>query len=214
MTVSSSLLHTERPYSEKQGLRLAVWSALAMLGVFLLSVPAWAFDSLKEPTWTAILGGGGGVLLGFGLGAIVNERLDPTHAAVQEAINLQADPAIAGNLRSAIREEVSLALAEVASSSVDFGPRANLFERLKFEHTNNQVIIQSISLSSKWQIAQLLERLLLDNKEATAKLLLVHPYSTQARLRDAGPNLPNGNDSSAGRRDDGPAHQRGVEARQ
>lgn len=123
--------------------------------------------------------------MGFGLGAIVQEFLDPIFDAVQEAFEYQIDVDQPGNLRSTIHQEVASALAEVAASTVDFAPRGKLFQRMNFAAAETEILIQSISLSQKWQMTQILEELFEKRPGLRVRILLMHPYSPHVGLREA-----------------------------
>ena len=132
----------------------------------------------------AVVGGAGAVLLSSGIASLIAERLDPIYDSVKEAFEQQLDPDAPDNMRAVIQHEVTVALAELADTSVDFGPRAKLFNRLELAAAEEEILVQGISLSQKWQTTQLLEELFRSRPEFSARILLIHPFSDLALLRD------------------------------
>ncbi|WP_328582659.1 hypothetical protein [Streptomyces sp. NBC_00370] len=125
-----------------------------------------------------------GALIGYAVASLISELLNPTYDAVMEAFDFQADPNHETGFRNVIRDEVMAAVAEVASSAVDFGPRARLFSKLGMSDTEGRLRIQSISLSQKWQTTQILEELFRGRPQLTVKILLIHPYSPHVQYRE------------------------------
>jgi hypothetical protein len=154
------------------------------LGVLILSMPAWLITSRSEGIERAIVAAAGAVLLSSGIASLIAERLNPVYDSVVEAFEQQLDPDAPDNIRAVIQHEVISALAELSDSSVDFGPRARLFNRLELASTEEEVLIQGISLSQKWQTTQLLEDLFRRQSDFQVRILLMHPFSDLAALRD------------------------------
>ena len=173
----------DRPFSRNRKFRIATNFALLFFGLFLTSLPAWAIDA-SDVVGSSLVAGAGGVLMGFGLGALIEEWLDPTYDSVVEAFAIQAAVGVPGNFRGIIHEQVSAALAEVASSSVEFGPRGRLAARLQLASSEQEILVQSISLSQKWQTTQILEELFKHRSELRVKIALMHPYSPHVALRE------------------------------
>jgi hypothetical protein len=179
--------HTDAPlpYSSGRRLRVATSMALLAVGMLFVSTPGWLLTgSGDEVTKNAVVGLAG-ALIGFAVGGLVSELMDPTYDAVIEAFERHSDEDYAGGFRNAIKEAVESAVAEVTSSAVDFGPRARLFENLQLGRSRRQLRIQSISLSHKWQTTQVLEDLFNQHPQFTTRILLMHPYSPHAPLREA-----------------------------
>jgi len=170
-----------RVYSENRKFRVILYAAVFALGTLLITLPFWAIDSVPVGT---ILASVGGVLIAFGFGAALQEWIDPTYESVQEAFAISVDPNVDGNLRDIVQKEVARAVADVASSSVEFGPRARLQRRLDIAHAERDITIQSISLSQKWQMTQLLEELLTERSELRVRICLMHPYSPHVARRE------------------------------
>lgn len=177
-------LSARRPYSTGRRLRVAVSAATIFLGGLILSMPAWLITSPSESVGRAVVGGAGAVLLSSGIASLVAERLNPIYDSVVEAFEQQLDPDSPDNMRAVIQHEVTSALAELSDPSVDFGPRAKLFSRLELASTEEEVLVQGISLSQKWQTTQLLEDLFRRHPEFQVRILLMHPFSDLATLRD------------------------------
>jgi hypothetical protein len=173
-----------RPYSSGHRLRVAVSAATVFLGVLILSMPAWLITSPSESIERAIVAAAGAVLLSSGIASLISERLNPVYDSVVEAFEQQLDPDAPDNIRAVIQHEVVSALAELSDSSVDFGPRAKLFSRLDLVSAEEEVLIQGISLSQKWQTTQLLEDLFRRQPDFQVRILLMHPFSKLAALRD------------------------------
>ncbi|MEU4767677.1 hypothetical protein AB0H12_30945 [Actinosynnema sp. NPDC023794] len=117
--------------------------------------------------------------------SLVSEKLNPTLDAVYEVFDLHTDSEREGTFRSAIHEEVVRAVGQVTASAVDFGPRGKLFSKLEITSVHEELRVQSISMSQKWQFAQLLEELFKKNAEVRVRILLIHPYSPHVPLREA-----------------------------
>jgi hypothetical protein len=152
-------------------------------GLFLISSPAW-FLSENIVAQGAVVGLAGAVI-GYAVTALVSEALNPTYDAVIEAFKLNQDQHVENNFRNMIHREVASAVAEVTSSSVDFGPRARLFSALELHLSEESVHIQSISLSQKWQTTQILEDLFSRRPRLQVRILLVHPYSKHVEMRES-----------------------------
>ncbi|WP_157623251.1 hypothetical protein [Terrabacter sp. Root181] len=114
----------------------------------------------------------------------MNEILDPTYDAVMEAFDLQGDVLNPHGFRAAIREEVSTSVSRVIAAPTEFGPRAQMVQKLALRDAKTHAIIQSISLSQKWQTAQTLEDLFRRNPAFSLRILLIHPYSKNSLARE------------------------------
>jgi hypothetical protein len=177
-------LSVRSPYTSGRRLRVAVSIATIFLGALILSTPAWLVTSQSESVARAILGAAGAVLVSSGIASLVAEQLNPVYDSVVEAFEQQLDPDASDNIRAVIKHEVASALAELSDSSVDFGPRARLFNRLELASAEEEILIQGISLSQKWQTTQLLEDLFRRLPDFHVRILLMHPFSDLAVLRD------------------------------
>lgn len=177
-------LSARKPYSSGRRLRVAVAAATIFLGALILSMPAWLITSQAQSIGRAIVAAAGAVLLSSGIASLIAERLNPVYDSVVEAFEQQLDPDASDNIRAVIQHEVVSALAELSDSSVDFGPRARLFSRLELASAEEEVLVQGISLSQKWQTTQLLEDLFRRQPDFQVRILLMHPFSDLAALRD------------------------------
>ena len=171
-------------YEARRRLRATVQGMLALVGVLLLSMPAWILRGASTPVRT-VVAGAGAVLLSLGLLALLTEVLNPIKDEVGAAFEDQLTDNDSLNFAGIVRSEVEIALTHVTQSGIEFGPRAKLFQRLAIDTAQEEVLIQGISLSQKWQTAQLLEERFKTRPDFKARILLMHPYSAHAALRDA-----------------------------
>ena len=183
-TSGESVSHTS-----SRRLRLVIFFAVTLGGLLLMSMPAWLITGPKSTVLRAIVGGIGAVLVGAGLASYVTEHLDPVKSSVMEAFELQLVGGNSHNFRGVVHREVASALGDLSAGSTDFGPRGRLFSRLALSRSEQEIVIQGISLSQKWQMAQLLEDLFRRHPEFRTRILLMHPYSPHAEHRDADLNF-------------------------
>jgi hypothetical protein len=173
-----------RPYTTQAKVRVAISFAVLAVGLLLVSTPGWLFKADSNTVITNAVVGFAGALIGFAITSFVNEMFDPTYDAVIEAFDLHSDPANLQGFRATIREEVAASVSRVTATPVDFGPRAQMVHKLALSSAKSQLLIQSISLSQKWQIAQMLDDLFRSNPSFRVRVLLMHPYSHITRARE------------------------------
>lgn len=179
-----SPLGQNRPYTADRRTRLAITLAIFGVGLFMISSPAWLLEGPDNEVIRNAVVGLAGALIGYAVTGLVSETLNPTYDAVLEAFDLNSETSYDRSFRNLIHSEVTAAVAEVTSSSVDFGPRAKLFSRLELHNSEEALRIQSISLSQKWQTTQILEELFKGRPQLKARILLIHPYSSHVRHRE------------------------------
>ena len=173
-----------RPYTAGRKARFAIAFAIFGIGLFLISTPAWLLKSAYDDVAKNAVIGLAGALIGYAVTGLVSELVNPTYEAVMEAFHVNSDEHYPESFRNLLRREVTAAVAEVTSSSVDFGPRANLFTKLAIRNTEETLRLQSISLSQKWQTTQILEDLFRSRPQLTVRILLIHPYSPHVHHRE------------------------------